>query len=205
MRRLILFIIILFIILPANAAFASTQSVFNVKIKQDGRLKKIKNHAIELQRKPFELIITFSKQRMPDVSLNTSFNETLYTAAKAGEDSSGFQAFESGRSFAEVFFNEEKELIANDEGNQLLYYNNSKDHRFDDVKRLKNGSITGIKKVDFITKLTYTESDNILEKIPVNEIDVNNIYLVFLDQKWNKNSTKFTERKRDFIKITFRP
>lgn len=205
MKKIISFIIIFLTILPANAAFAAKQPVFNVQIKQNGRLKKIKNHAVELQRKPFELVITFKKQREPYVMLNTSFSETLYAAARAGEDSVKFQVFEEGRGLAEGLFNVEKELIANDEASQFLHYNNKKDHRFNDVKLLKNGSIVGRRKVDFITKLTYTETENIFEKIPLSELEEETVYLVFLNQKWNRDFTKATELKRDFIKITFLP
>ena len=182
-----------------------TSPVFTIKIKQNGHLKSARNHIVKLERKPFELIVTFNSRRIPYVSLNTSFREELYTAAKDGEDLSKFQVFESGRGVAELSLNEDKDLIVNDEGNLSLHYANSKVHSFDDVKLLSNGSIVGRKKINFITKLTYTDSDNIFEKIPVNKIDVKHIYLVFLSQKWNKDFTKSTELNRDFIEITFQP
>ena len=193
----------------SNKAYAANQRkispVFTIKIKQNGHLKSTRNHIVKLERKPFELIVTFNNRLMPYVSLNTSFREELYTAAKAGKDFRKVQVFESGRGLAESHLNKDKDLIVNDEGSQTLYYDNSKEHSFDDVKLLNNGSIVGRKKIDFITKLTYTDSDNILEKMPVNKIDVKHIYLVFLSQKWNKDSTKPTELNRDFIEITFQP
>jgi hypothetical protein len=57
---------------------------FLVGVQQDGRKVPVRNHAVRLKRKPFDLVVLFPAQ--PGVLVNASASPRLLTMARSGSD-----------------------------------------------------------------------------------------------------------------------
>lgn len=170
---------------------------FKVAIQQSGKVMPIKDHVVQIKKKPFTLVIVFPSPQ--GILVNSSFDPESYDAARAGKSFSEIPGFlEFG--MAEDQFNTNKDLILTKTAPQYLYYESDDDSRFDQVLH-KNNAILAGRMVKF---LSVSDEEGNLKKTPISKAKSNAIYMVFADTRWNDDYTEQTELHRDFLKIEFK-
>ncbi|MCP4133953.1 MAG: hypothetical protein GY754_23485 [bacterium] len=168
---------------------------FKVSIEQDGLTKDIENNEVELLKKPFSIVIHFPE---PDsVFVNASFEPGSFMAAFEGKKVEEVVGFE-GKGMAEELFNKEETLMLSNSSPNFWQYASANEHRFSDVIT-KEGVYICKRNVSHIINV-----DNDNEKITVSNLKGNALYLVIMKMEWNEDYTQKIEKKREFIKISFK-
>lgn len=168
---------------------------FSVTIEQFGKSIPVKNHEATIEKAPFTIVFYL---RQPDAILvNTSFNPSSFYAAKNGVQIEKIRGFrETG--MAEYLFNSKRDIMISDEAPHYWFYDNEKEHRFNEVTK-KDGILICKRTVE---NIFFLHPDREIVKVE----DLRNkekLFMVFMKAKWKKDYSGYTEFQREFLKITF--
>lgn len=167
---------------------------FRIYVEQDGVPQEIRNNSVNLERRPFEIIIHLTG---PDsIFVNASLDDDSYYAALDGmpfNDIPGFQ--ESG--MIEELFNRDETLMLSDTAPHYWHYSDRYDHRFSDVT-MTDAYLICRKKISYVA-----EGEEQKNRVAVDKLRKDKIYLVFMKLEWTKDFTGRKEYKRTALKIDF--
>jgi len=180
-----------------NLNLPDQSKIFSIAIEQDGKPVEIKDHIAILKRKQFTIVLYFSKVDEIGLLVNSSFESKSFDSAANGKPISEIAGFaETG--MAEYPFNKLKELMITNSAPHYWYYKNKDDHRFDEVKKKEN---------QWVCKRLvsgFMDRDGTRKSFDIDTVDKNELYLVFIKAKWNKDFSKRIEKQRDYLKIIFK-
>ncbi|MDR1699256.1 MAG: DUF4919 domain-containing protein [Prevotellaceae bacterium] len=174
----------------------TTYSRFSVSFWQDGKLQHInaKNNSVTLQNKEFDILFGFI-DRPISISVNASFNAATYNAAAKGVSLDKLTCFQPGNGMAEGLNNSDRSMTISDDAFNYWFYNDQEFHRFNAVKKEKNGGVAATRT---ISKLSDVATKDYLEWSAVKKP----LYLVFASYITGDDFNQ-TELHRDYIKINW--
>jgi hypothetical protein len=171
-----------------------SEEYFTVGIEQGGRMLKIEDHQVRLDKKRFVIVISF---RDPDaVLVNASFNPQSFRDAMAGRSIRGIAGF-SGKQIREERFNKRKLIHVTERDFHYWNYFSEGSHKFDAAK-YKRGAW-----VCHRTVLGYIEPGAAAPR-DIRYLDKPEMYLVFVKPEWNRTRTRRIEKQREYLKLLFR-
>jgi hypothetical protein len=132
--------------------FAGSDSrKFSVEILQNGETQKITGNTVLLEKKPFQIRVTLINH--PGIYMNSSWNRDYFDLEEK-EEIPDFR-FIDMKARAEAKFNEDMDLVMEDEYFSYLFYDPRLDwHRFDEEQLwVKGKKVTGIKTVSRLSEL----------------------------------------------------
>lgn len=170
----------------------SARRWLRVEIQQDGRTIPVKDHAVVVQRKPFDLIFY-----MPDkeaVSVRAASQSALYDLAKSGAPLG--KIFNPSQTGAYTPFNKGEDMMIDDPTiqNSWFYDSSEKDHTFNEVTPAPGGF-----KCRRRISNVFTNGNS----VPIVKTDFGAIYLAFLTGKSSADQLSTIEEQRDYLKIAF--
>ena len=166
---------------------------FRISVEQDNVIKEINNHIVELEKKPFTIIVSFIG--FDSIFVNASFTHESYIAALNGEPVDTIKGLQSP-AMNEELFNKEALIYISEKSPNYWYYTNDNDHRFSEV--IKKSEIYLCRRN--VASVYVTDKN---KKIDIADIPANEIYLVFMKAEWNKDYSKKIEIKREYLKLNF--
>jgi len=138
----------------------SKKEKFSVEIWQDSKPVGIKDGIVVLQKKEFQIKVHLIEQE--GVYLSSSFGSSYY-GLKETDEVPDLQEI-GARSFAESTFNEDKDLIIDNEGVSYMFYKPKQDwHRFDKDIQIEGKTVTGTKTIQHLFILENRSNVNIEE------------------------------------------
>jgi hypothetical protein len=163
-----------------------------VEIQQEGRTIPIKDHAVTIQRKPFDIILY-----MPDKStvlVRAASQPALFDLAKSGKPLG--RIFNPAQSGAFTPFNKDEDMMLDDPTVQdsWFYDSSEKDHPFNDVASAPGG---------FTCRRRISNVFVSNASLPIVKTDFDAMYLVFLTGKSSSDFLSTIEEQRDYLKIAF--
>ena len=152
-------------ILLALLAFISLSSFtqtkkdkFRVEIWQDGKLLANNNGVVQLAKKEFQIKVHLFEQE--GVYVSSSYGNSYY-GLKETEEVPDLQEI-GARTFAESTFNEDKDLILDNEGVSFWFYKPKQDwHRFDKDISIEGKTVIGTKTIQHLFILENRSNVNI--------------------------------------------
>ena len=188
----ILFSTITLVLLMSFSGLKSKK--FRVEIIQDGQLIEIVNNTVQLEKKEFQIRITLKKQ--DGVFMSSSFRKDYFNLKK-DEEIKDYKWLDI-KARAESDFNEDQELMIDDEIVSYLFYDKEKDwHRFDKGVKVNGKKVVGTKKIKQVL------IQDTKEKIDILNLD-NDIYLFFVaTEQWKKGEIP-KELGRLKVRITWK-
>ncbi len=152
-------------ILLALLAFISLSSFtqtkkdkFRVEIWQDGKLLANNNGVVQLAKKEFQIKVHLFEQE--GVYVSSSYGNSYY-GLKETEEVPDLQEI-GARTFAESTFNEDKDLILDNEGVSYWFYKPKQDwHRFDKDISIEGKTVIGTKTIQHLFILENRSNVNI--------------------------------------------
>ena len=165
-----------------------------VTIEQSGNSISIIDDTAEIRRTGFTIKFKFSQ---PDnILVNASFSAETFNNAKEGLPLSDLLGFKKS-GIAEELFNKDSVIYISSDSPNFWYYADDKDHRFNTILKNESGytcirDITGI-----------VDQDGAGDKIDINQVKQNEIYLVIIKSEWNEDYTRMIEKKRKMIRLKF--
>jgi hypothetical protein len=164
-----------------------------VEVQQDGRTIPIKNYAVTIQRKPFDLVF-----HMPDKStvlVRTASHSALFDLAKSGKPLG--KVFRPGQTGAASAFNKDEDLFMDDPTLQGAwgYDSTDKDHAFNEVVPAPGGVFKSRRRIANVFVNGNTT--------PIGKTDFAAMYLVFLTGQSAPDFNSTIEEQRDYLKIAF--
>ncbi len=188
----ILFSTITLVLLMSFSGLKSKK--FRVEIIQDGQLIEIVNNTVQLEKKEFQIRITLKKQ--DGVFMSSSFRKDYFNLKK-DEEIKDYKWLNI-KARAENDFNEDQELMIDDEIVSYLFYDKEKDwHRFDKGVKVNGKKVVGTKKIKQVL------IQDTKEKIDILNLD-NDIYLFFVaTEQWKKGEIP-KELGRLKVRITWK-
>ena len=188
----ILFSTITLVLLMSFSGLKSKK--FRVEIIQDGQLIEIVNNTVQLEKKEFQIRITLKKQ--DGVFMSSSFRKDYFNLKK-DEEIKDYKWLNI-KARAESDFNEDQELMIDDEIVSYLFYDKEKDwHRFDKGVKVNGKKVVGTKKIKQVL------IQDTKEKIDILNLD-NDIYLFFVaTEQWKKGEIP-KELGRLKVRITWK-
>jgi len=182
-----------FALLFLSVSFAPpAEKKFLVNVEQDGKLVPIVDGVCTLKKKPFTLVFWFSEPM--GVLVNASFSDSSYNAAKNERPLFAIPGFEE-TGMAEELHNAERQLIIAQTAPGYWYYDNEKEHRFNETK-VDAGGITAKREI---------RQTRELEKKPVRIEKINApLYLTFLSYEWLQPTYERRELQRAWIKLDWK-
>ncbi len=173
---------------------------FSLGIEQDGRTIPIDGHLVELDRKPFRLVLYL--EQPSGVSVHASFNSRVFQAAETGDNLA--EIFQHSSAMAEELHNPHQRLfVRNDNAYHYwpLHSQTDTSHRFDPgtVRELSDGGLLCQRTVERLVAVASTGRE-----IPVTDCEPSELYLVFFQESSEPGRDR-KEKQRDWLKIRFRP
>ncbi len=152
-------------ILLALLAFISLSSFtqtkkdkFRVEIWQDGKLLANNNGVVQLAKKEFQIKVHLFEQE--GVYVSSSYGNSYY-GLKETDEVPDLQEI-GARTFAESTFNEDKDLILDNEGVSYWFYKPKQDwHRFDKDISIEGKTVIGTKTIQHLFILENRSNVNI--------------------------------------------
>ena len=169
---------------------------YRLTIEQDGFVRDISDHVVMLEKKPFTLILQFTGNA--NIFLNASATPESYRAASGNlpiEEIEGFRETE----VTEELFNRDESLTLSRHAPHYWHYVNESEHRFSEVIQRPGVTICR-RRISWVQNM---EADR--ERIPVSRLKENELYLVLMKMEWNTDYSRRIEKKRDYLRIIFRP
>ncbi len=169
-------------------------TIKNVIIYQNGKLIENKRGIYYLKREEFDLVFRLTTIEN-NYLVNFSTKDTSYNQALGGNKSENILAYYY-TGMAEGLFNEDYSVILRDNASHAFYYKNEENHRFNKVEIKNNFYILTrtIKKLyDFEGKTEKSIVDT----------DLDYLYIVALEYKYDKDSYKRIDKSIEAIKIKF--
>lgn len=158
MKTKFLWIIALTLYVSLGSFTQSKKEKFSIEIWQDGKLVAIKDGIVVLQKKEFQIKVHLIDQE--GVYLSSSFGNSYY-GLKETEEVPDLQEI-GARSFAESTFNEDKDLIIDNEGVSYMFYKPKQDwHRFDKDISIEGKTVIGTKTIQHLFILENRSNVNI--------------------------------------------
>lgn len=170
----------------------SAKRWLRIEVQQDGRTIPVKDHAVVVQRKPFDLVFY-----MPDkgnVLVRTASQGALFDLAKSGAPLG--RIFNPSQSAADTPFNKDEDVMIDDPTVQgsWVYDSSEKDHDFNEVTPAAGGFKCRRRISNVFTNGTT---------VPIVKTDFAALYMVFLTGKSSADHLTTTEEQRDYLKIAF--
>ncbi len=137
----------------------------------------VSNDTVILEKKPFQLVMTYSKPM--GVLINVYTNEKLFLDFQAGKSMEVCFDGQQGKfmGMAEYDRNPEKELMLREGAGMYLYYDNPKDNRFDQTWINQYRQVVGVRTVEQITCFWDYSSESVV--FSVADFPTDDIYLIF--------------------------
>lgn len=188
----------LLIILFSNLLFGENDESFKISFLQNGNEIEIKDHVIELEKAPFQLVLSFPKPM--GVLVNFSKESDNYRGFATGQSLDDIFG-NAGRfmGIAEELFNPDKAVILDDSKGHKLFYDTANNNRFDEVK-------VGLNEIICIRSIEkYTTCGEMKDDIyhPIDELTNSSLYIIFSYSEWDENWER-VELERNYIKINFK-
>ncbi len=131
---------------------------FRVEIWQDGKLLANNNGVVQLAKKEFQIKVHLFEQE--GVYVSSSYGNSYY-GLKETEEVPDLQEI-GARTFAESTFNEDKDLILDNEGVSYWFYKPKQDwHRFDKDISIEGKTVIGTKTIQHLFILENRSNVNI--------------------------------------------
>ncbi len=182
----------------------SSEKYFSVEIRQDEKLKEIRNDELILDRKGFDLILNLNERACQGVLVNVFTNDKAFKVFQSGQ--SWDQAFDIPGFFmgmAEYDLNPEKNLILRDTAAHYLYYDSPEDNRFNyTAKDKKSGWVKGVRTVENLVIYPYPNDEG-RKVLAVQDIPFKDLYLVFFLADWTEDYQR-KELQRYQLHIKFK-
>lgn len=183
-------VIILLIVCLSLISNDSVEKGFHVLIEQDGKILKIKNGKVKLDKSEFNIVIELHEPM--GLLINASFNKKTYKSASKGKPKSELLGFQN-TGMAEGILNTNKEIFISNKSPSYWYYSDEKNNRFNSVEVIDG---------KYKCRRTISNLYNIDDRLNINIKDVEKpLYLVFILYKRGKRITNEIEIKREYIKI----
>lgn len=146
MRQIIITLITVVTIIATMSFSGLKSKQYKVEILQDGKPVEIVDNVAELEKKEFQIRITLKKQ--DGVFMSASFHRDYYDL-KDEEEIKDYKWLNL-KTRAEKKFNEDKELVIDDEIVSYVHYKSEELHQFDKDVALKRNKVIGTKTVRHI-------------------------------------------------------
>ena len=167
---------------------------FRIYIEQDGIPQEIRDNRVNLQKRPFEIIVHFAK---PDsIFVNASFSDESFQAALEGRPHPEIPGFQEP-GMVEELFNRDETLMIVDTAPHYWHYSDRYDHRFSEVI-FADAYLICKKKISYLTIGEKKE-----KPVEIENIHEDTIYLVFMKLEWTRDFAEKVEYKRTVLEINF--
>lgn len=178
---------------PANHGRQPAKRWLRFEVQQDGRTIPVRDHAVAVQRKSFDLVFY-----MPDKStvlVRTASQPALFDLAKSGAPLG--KIFNPAQTGAASSLNKDEDVFMDDPTLQGAwgYDSSDKDHSFNEVAPAPGGVFKCRRRIANV----FVNGD----AIPIGKTDFTAIYLVFLTGKSAADYLSTIEDQRDYLKIAF--
>ena len=168
---------------------------FSICIEQDGEVVPSSGGIVEIEKKPFTLVIIMKEPI--GVLVNFSSDERLHNGFRQGQSIEDLlKSPEMFMGMAEELFNPEEKIIIDNTSPHYLFYEDESQHRFSTVE-MKEGYIFCRRKISNITTFNLN-----LDPVPLQRLPGNDLFLSFLyseyDEDWNR-----IEKQKEALHIHF--
>ena len=165
----------------------------SLQVVQDGRTVPNKDHAVTLQRKPFDLVFY-----MPDKStvfMRAASQSALFDVAKSGKPLG--KIFRPGQSGAASALNKDEDMFMDDPTlqNAWGYDTTDKVHSFNEAAPAPGGLFKCRRRISNVFVNGDTKH--------IGKTDFKEMFLVFLTGKSASDFESTNEEQRDYLKIAF--
>lgn len=158
MKTKFLWIIALTLYVSLSSFTQTKKDKFRVEIWQDGKLLANNNGVVQLAKKEFQIKLHLFEQE--GVYVSSSYGNSYY-GLKETEEVADLQEI-GARTFAESTFNEDKDLILDNEGVSYWFYKPKQDwHRFDKDISIEGKTVIGTKTIQHLFILEHRSNVNI--------------------------------------------
>lgn len=192
--------------------FPQGEDYFRVFVEQEGRIAEATGGVVNLDRRPFTLVLVFRDPSGPGetpgessksgksvgVLANFSFRDVICRGFR--EEKSLGEILENPDNFmgmAEHLFNVEEKIVVDDVVPHYLYYDASDNHRFSSVTQM-HGVLVCRRRIAY-----YSHLDSIEQKSPVEQIQWDRLFISLLHSRYGQNYQRI-EIQRECIEIDFR-
>ncbi len=158
MKTKFLWIIALTLYVSLSSFTQTKKDKFRVEIWQDGKLLANNNGVVQLAKKEFQIKVHLFEQE--GVYVSSSYGNSYY-GLKETDEVPDLQEI-GARTFAESTFNEDKDLILDNEGVSYWFYKPKQDwHRFDKDISIEGKTVIGTKTIQHLFILENRSNVNI--------------------------------------------
>jgi len=169
---------------------------FRLSVEQDGFVRDISDHVVYLEKKPFTLILQFAGNS--NIFLNASCTPESFKATALNTPVESIEGFRESE-IAEELFNRDETLILSRRAPLYWHYANENEHRFSEVIK-RPGYVICRRRISWIRNM---DADR--ERIPLSRQKEDDLYLVLVKMEWNTDYSHRIEKKREYLRIIFRP
>lgn len=202
------FTIIFLVLVSISLSAQTNDSVrFKISIVQDGHKYRVDNNVIRLKKQPFSFDIVMN--RLVELSVQASFDSSIYVLAKKGVASRNLKGFRGSDAMAILVNNEGNSIgITNEAHNRWIYESDSV-HTFTKLKRSAD-TIEGKIQIDTLDIVSYPKHYPEIAKVEqlLFEKVKRDLFLVFVDRICGRHPNKDhycdTTHLVDLYKITCR-
>ena len=164
---------------------------FTVAIEQDGQRVCLVNNRAQLGKKPFTVILTFS--RFDGVMVNASVRPLLLEAVRAGRSVQEILPIPI-RGLAEGLNNPQQQIFVTDKGYNFWYYMGPTIHRFDDVTESKGRYVCR-------RRIANVHMEGAIAITPIGSLNANSLNLVFV--KADLRAKQRIPKQTEYITLVF--
>jgi hypothetical protein len=179
---------------------------FEVSIEQNGKNVEIINNTAELKKEPFTVVLHFQLYHLTrplkkpfGALVNFSFDDHIFRGFRARKKLDDIlEKPEAFMGMAEGLFNKEEFILIDHVQPHYFFYKDETEHRFSEVTTNKyRGYIICKRRVSF-----YSTSKSNFAKIPIQEIEKNNLYVSILYSEPDRYGKRI-EKQKEGIHLIF--